>query len=151
MAASTVNQVSLSRSPEETEVVGRALAQKLKAGDVVALWGELGAGKTCLVRGLAQGLGLGQAVTSPTFTLINEYPGPCPLYHFDLYRLKGPAELEDLGCDDYFFGIGICVLEWAQKALEILPAERWEVRIEILADEQRRITIIAPDSKRPAC
>jgi len=132
--------------PGQTEALGKSLAKRLKAGDVVALYGDLGAGKTCLVRGLAQALGTAEdTVTSPTFTLLNEYQGRIPLYHFDLYRLHTPQELEDLGCDDYFYGDGICILEWAEKAGVLLPHCHWKVYFTILDGDKRLIRIISPD------
>lgn len=142
---------TLSRAPEETERIGAELAARLRPGDVVGLYGDLGAGKTCLVRGLARGLHCTGEATSPTFTLIHEYPGRPPLYHFDLYRLRGSAELEDLDCDDYFFGRGVTVVEWAEKAGPLLPRRRWEVRLEILDEDLRRIRIQPPPGESTPC
>ncbi len=132
------------KKEQDTEALGRELAQALKPGDVLALHGELGAGKTCFVRGLAQGLNVQGPVSSPTFTLLNEYPGPLPLYHFDLYRLKSAAELEDLGYEEYFGSQGICVLEWAEKAALLLPEERWDIRFGIVSDRVRQVEIKPP-------
>jgi len=143
----TLLREMITHGAEETEQAGERLARNLGPGDVVALSGDLGAGKTCLVRGLARGLGCRPAVASPTFTLLHEYPGRIPLYHFDLYRLKTPAELEDLGCDEYFYGDGVCVLEWAEKSGSLLPARHWEVRFEILDDSTRRLRIEPPRQK----
>jgi len=145
-----IPETILTHSAEETEDFGAELARRLEPGSVVALYGDLGAGKTCLVRGLARGLGSEQPVSSPTFTLVNEYPGPRLLYHFDLYRLKSPAELEDLGGEDYFYGDGVSVLEWADKAGILLPARRWDVRFEILEGDERRIILTPPRETKTA-
>jgi tRNA threonylcarbamoyladenosine biosynthesis protein TsaE len=117
--------VLLTKSPEETFRIGQVLADGLQAGDVVALTGELGSGKTCLTQGIASGLGVPEdyAVTSPTFTLINEYPGrQLALYHLDVYRLTGCADLPDMGYDEYLSGRGVMVIEWAEKIREAVPA-----------------------------
>jgi tRNA threonylcarbamoyladenosine biosynthesis protein TsaE len=131
-------------SVEQTVDLGETLAAEVKAGDVVCLHGNLGAGKTALVTGLARGLKAERAVSSPTFTLINEYPGPQPVYHFDLYRLNHPAELEDIGCDEYFYGTGVSVVEWAEKAPQLMPPIRWDITLEIVGDSDRRITVLTP-------
>lgn len=104
-----------SRSVEETRHLGEALGGLLAAGDVILLTGELGAGKTALTQGIARGLGVPGIVNSPTFTLLKEYQGRLPLYHFDLYRIEDPAELEELGFAEYFFGDGVSVVEWAER------------------------------------
>lgn len=134
----------ITRSAEETEAVGRAWAASLGPGQVVGLYGDLGAGKTCWVRGLAAGLGATQTVSSPTFTLLHEYPARIPLFHFDCYRLNHSLELEDIGFFDYCSGRGICVLEWAEKVEALLPADAWRVRFEIVDEHTRRITLIPP-------
>ncbi len=127
-----------------TEALGERLARCLRPGDVVALTGELGSGKTCLTRGLARGLGVERPVTSPTFNLLHEYAGPVPVYHFDLYRLKSARELEDLGWEEYSAGQGVCVLEWAERAGTLLPDGHWGVHLEIADADRRRILIQAP-------
>jgi tRNA threonylcarbamoyladenosine biosynthesis protein TsaE len=134
----------LSDSPEETFRIGRILADGLVAGDVVALTGELGSGKTCLTQGIASGLGVPEsyAVTSPTFTLINEYPGrDLVLYHLDLYRLTGCADLPDIGYDEYLAGGGVVVIEWAEKVLEAVPANALFVVMKYVEENVRRIEI----------
>jgi tRNA threonylcarbamoyladenosine biosynthesis protein TsaE len=131
-------------NPEETEAVGEKLARDLRSGDVVGLYGGLGAGKTCLVRGLARGLESSGPVSSPTFTLLNEYPGRLPLYHFDLYRIATPVEVEDLGFEEYIAGPGVCVVEWAEKAGILLPTGHWKIKFEIRGKKSRTITIIPP-------
>lgn len=111
----------ISNSVEETEMLGIQLAQKLSGGTVVAFTGDLGAGKTAFVRGLARGLEIEGRVTSPTFTIVNEYDGgTCPLFHFDLYRLGDPDELFDIGWEDYLARGGICAVEWSERAADIL-------------------------------
>jgi tRNA threonylcarbamoyladenosine biosynthesis protein TsaE len=136
--------VLLSKSPEETFRLGQILANGLQAGDVVALTGELGSGKTCLTQGLASGLGVPEdyAVTSPTFTLINEYPGrQLPLYHLDVYRLTGCTDLHDVGYDEYLFGKGVMVIEWAEKIWEAIPVGALFVVMTYLEEFIRKIEI----------
>ena len=127
-------------SEQETRRLGRMLGEALPRGAVVALMGELGAGKTCLAQGLALGLGVGEevVVASPTFTLANEYQGRVPFYHLDVYRLDGEAFAES-GLDEYFIkGGGVTAVEWAEKIEALLPAERLEVRLSLLPDGGRR-------------
>jgi tRNA threonylcarbamoyladenosine biosynthesis protein TsaE len=126
-----------------TEQLGRKLAPLLKGGDVVALHGELGAGKTCLVRGLARGLGLEEnQVASPSFSLINEYPGPLPLFHIDCYRLHLEEEIEELGLEEYMDGPGITIIEWAER-LRDLPDDRLDIFFLIRSPFERHIHIEA--------
>lgn len=124
-------------SPEQTQTLARELAQKLFPGAVIALWGDLGAGKTAFVRGLAQGMGVSGRVHSPTFDIVHEHAGPLPLYHFDLYRLT--EGLADSGLDEYFDRGGVCALEWPQMADGELPDERLDVFLRGQADEPRTI------------
>ena len=132
-----------SSSVEETEALGRALAQRLAPGAVVAFTGDLGAGKTAFVRGMAQGLGIAQRVTSPTFTIVNEYEGGrLPLFHFDMYRLGSADELFDIGWEDYLARGGVCAVEWSENVSDAL--EEGCLRVDIRRgerDDQRRITI----------
>ncbi len=111
----------VSHSVEETHAFARELLARLRPGDVLALHGDLGAGKTTFVQGLARAMGVSQAVNSPTFTLINEYPGPLPLYHVDLYRIRGPQDALSLGIDEYLHGRGITAIEWAERIQDLLP------------------------------
>jgi tRNA threonylcarbamoyladenosine biosynthesis protein TsaE len=131
----------ISRSAAETFQAGRDAAATVRAGDVLALVGDLGAGKTEWVKGLAAGLGLEGVVTSPTFTLIHEYGGGrLPVYHVDCYRLESGAELRGIGLDDYLDGPGVLVIEWADKFPGLIPAgARW-VRFGIGEGDERRIT-----------
>lgn len=114
-------------SVEETQDLARRIAQLLQPGDVITLEGDLGAGKTSFTQGLAQGLGIADVVNSPTFTIIKEYQGRLPLYHMDVYRVGD--EMEDLGYDEYFYGEGVTVIEWASMIESILPPERLAIEI----------------------
>ena len=111
----------LSHSTEETEQIGEMLARRLRAGDVLAFTGALGMGKTAFTRGLARGLGCRGRVTSPTFTIVNEYEGKTPLFHFDMYRLGSSEELFDIGWDDYLARGGVCAVEWSERVSDALP------------------------------
>ena len=111
----------LSHSVEETEALGEALGRKLQPGAVVAYFGGLGMGKTAFTRGLARGLGCTERVTSPTFTIVNEYPGRIPLCHFDMYRLESSDALFDIGWEDYLAGGGVCAVEWSELVEDALP------------------------------
>ena len=113
----------LSHSTQETEAIGEELAQKLRGGDVLAFTGLLGMGKTAFTRGLARGLGCRGRVTSPTFTIVNEYEGRTPLFHFDMYRLGSSDELFDIGWDDYLARGGVCAGEWSERGSDALPED----------------------------
>ncbi len=126
---------------EETEALARQLASRLKPGDILCLTGDLGAGKTTFTKALGNGLGVEEDITSPTFTLIQEYQGELPVYHFDVYRMKDPSEFNDLGAEEYFNGDGICVVEWADLVEEYLPEKRLWIRIQWLDTEKRRICL----------
>lgn len=133
----------VTNSPEETEALGQRLAERLQAGDVIAYTGDLGAGKTAFTRGLARGLGISERVTSPTFTIVNEYlGGRLPLFHFDMYRLGSADELYDIGWEDYLTRGGVCAVEWSEIVADAL--EEGVIRVDIRQGEeenQRRITI----------
>jgi tRNA threonylcarbamoyladenosine biosynthesis protein TsaE len=133
----------ISESAKQTEEIACFIGRKLREGDVLALSGELGSGKTCFTGGLARGLGVSEKyqITSPTFTLINEYPARCILYHFDVYRLNGYSEFEDLGYEEYFCGNGIVVIEWAEKIIQILPADAFFISFEYIDENKRKIVI----------
>src|SRR5262245_33265236 len=133
--------IAITRTPEETEAVGESLGRTLGPGDVVALCGELGSGKTCFVRGVARALGVRGRPLSPTFTLINEYRGTRPVYHVDAYRLESLAEMAGLGLEEEFDGEGVTLVERAVKVRGLLPARALCVRIEGVGDEPRTITI----------
>jgi tRNA threonylcarbamoyladenosine biosynthesis protein TsaE len=137
----------ISHSPEETQQFGRNLGEAARPGDVYLLSGRLGAGKTCLTQGIAWGLGLKEYAASPTFVLMREMHGRLNLYHIDLYRLDHIEEIADLGLDDYFYGKGVCVVEWAEKGLSVLPDENMQIRINYLGDTERKF-IISSNGKR---
>ena len=130
----------LSHSPEETEQLGEQLGRTLRPGSVVAYRGDLGMGKTAFTRGLARGLGCTCRVTSPTFTIVNEYSGALPLFHFDMYRLQSDDDLWDIGWEDYLDRGGVCAVEWSENVPEAM-AGALTVTIEKLGDTSRRVTI----------
>ena len=133
----------ISKSTEETIGIGSKLAKSLKAGSVVALVGELGSGKTVLTKGIAKGLGVKNVryVNSPTFVIIKEYKGKLPLYHFDLYRLNKSSLLDSENFEEYFYGDGVTVIEWADKIRKLLPPKYVEVRLSVAGENKRKIII----------
>lgn len=133
-----------SYSPEETEKIAYEFSQRLNAGDVVCMYGELGAGKTAFVRGIARGLGIKDHITSPTFTIVNEYCGKMPLYHFDVYRIADEDEMYEIGYEEYIDGDGVSVIEWPQLIKDILPKSYYSVKIDrnYEAGENSRIITI---------
>ena len=131
----------LTKNEDETVLQGAALGRMLDAGAVVALYGGLGVGKTAFIRGLAAGLGITSSVTSPTFTIVNEYPGVIPLFHFDMYRLENENELFDIGWDDYLESGGVCAVEWSEKVPGAFPPGAVIVKIENLGGDMRQIEI----------
>ena len=137
----------ISRSESETIKTAYNFAQSLVPGSVVALYGELGAGKTVFARGIAGYLEVKQQVTSPTFTLINEYYGTIPLYHMDLYRLNNLPEIEDIGVEEYFYGDGICLVEWAEKLEGLLPEHAVTINLKQIDKNRREIRIERPEEQ----
>ncbi len=135
--------VYLSNSEQDTEKIGQELAGRLPAGSVVAMYGELGSGKTALVRGMARGLGLDCRVCSPTFTIVNEYsePGKTELFHFDMYRLGSADELFDIGWEDYLARDGICAVEWSENVEEAFDGSEWRVIFRKTGENSREITV----------
>jgi tRNA threonylcarbamoyladenosine biosynthesis protein TsaE len=131
----------VSESPEATTAAGERLGARLGPGDVVALTGELGAGKTCFVQGVVRGLGVKVAATSPTFVLVNEYRGRLPVHHVDAYRTQSLTELLDFGLEELLEGGGVTLVEWADRCEPLLPSRAIRVHIEGVGDEPRRITI----------
>ena len=131
----------MSESCEQTGDLARHIGAWLKAGDILALSGELGSGKTCFAGGVARGLGVGEKyqITSPTFTLINEYPARLRLYHLDVYRLNGYADLDDLGMQEIFAARGVVVIEWAEKIREAIPDDAIFVNFEYIDENKRKI------------
>ena len=134
-------QEFISKSESETEAIGARLAAVLPDGSVVAMYGGLGAGKTAFVRGMARGMGLNARVSSPTFTIVNEYLGARSLIHFDMYRLSGADELFDIGWEDYLARGAVCAVEWSENAQSAFFGDEIRVRIEKLSDTDRKITI----------
>jgi tRNA threonylcarbamoyladenosine biosynthesis protein TsaE len=124
---------------------GRILARQLLAGDILAFFGDLGAGKTCLIKGICQGLGVPEKVyiTSPTFVIINRYKGRLPIYHFDFYRLSCLDEIIDLGYEEFFFGGGVCLIEWADRAEDLLPDDYFKILMHHVSPSERKIEVIA--------
>lgn len=140
---------TVSLSPEATCRLGEAIGRSLKKGDIIALSGDLGSGKTCFTQGLAKGLDVlaGYNVTSPTFTLMNEYPGRLRLYHLDVYRLSGPRDIEEIGYEDYFYGSGVIVIEWAEKVEQLIPDYGIWIYFRHLEENTRGIVISGPEER----
>jgi len=130
-----------SHSSEETQRFGKELGQLAMPGDVILLIGNLGAGKTCLTQGIAWGLNIDGYARSPSFVVVNEYKGRLPMYHIDLYRLDNIAEIADLGLDDYLYGKGLCVVEWADKALDLMPPQNLLIKIDLLGKNERKLEL----------
>jgi tRNA threonylcarbamoyladenosine biosynthesis protein TsaE len=134
-------------SAEETQKLGKAIGRLAEPGDIFLLVGELGAGKTCLTQGLAYGLDIQEYTLSPSFVIMRELHGRLDLFHMDFYRLDNIAEISDLGLDDYLFGQGVCVIEWANKGMTVLPEDHLLIKIDYLADNDRSF-IIEPKGER---
>lgn len=134
-----------STSAEMTAELGRRIGRALNPGDIICIDGNLGVGKTVFTQGVAEGLGITESVCSPTFTLVQEYyEGRIPLYHFDVYRISGPWDMDDLGYEDYFYGDGVCMIEWGSMIDELLPPETIYIKIEKDLEkgfDYRKITI----------
>lgn len=131
-------------SAEETEQFGYEMGRSAKSGEVYCLSGDLGVGKTVFTKGFARGLDIDDNITSPTFTIINEYEGRLPLYHFDVYKVGDPDEMDYIGCDEYFFGNGVCLIEWAELISDIIPDNAKWIKIEKELDkgfDYRKITV----------
>jgi tRNA threonylcarbamoyladenosine biosynthesis protein TsaE len=137
-----------SHSAQQTENIGAEFACALPRGSVVAFRGGLGAGKTAFIRGMVRGLGIDEYVTSPTFTIVNEYLGPVPVFHFDMYRLSGEDELFDIGWEDYLCRGGICCVEWSENVPDAFDDNTIWVEIEKVSDDSRRIIITFPEGKK---
>jgi tRNA threonylcarbamoyladenosine biosynthesis protein TsaE len=130
----------ISRSPERTQQLGTRLGELARSGDVFLLTGNLGSGKTCLTQGIAWGLGVKEYAFSPSFVLIREYAGRLPLYHIDFYRLDLIEEMSDLGLDEYLYGGGVSVVEWADKGMVLMPEEHLLISLSYLSETERSIT-----------
>lgn len=128
-----------SKNSNETVEIGEKLGKLLKSGDIVLLSGDLGTGKTVLTKGIAKGMEIDDYITSPTFMLVNEHIGRIPLYHFDVYRITDYTELYDIGYEEYFFGEGVCVIEWPERIEPLIPVERLSIRIDRGCEDDERI------------
>lgn len=138
----------VSHSPEETQKIGAYIGKLALPGDIFLLVGKLGTGKTCLTQGIAYGLDIKEYALSPSFIIVRElYNGRLPLYHIDLFRLDHIEEIEELGLDDYLYGKGVCVVEWAEKGLSVLPNEHLLIQIDFLSDTERSFQL-KPRGKR---
>ncbi len=138
----------ISHSIDETQRLGEQLGKLARAGDVLCLEGDLGSGKTCFTQGLGRGLGVVEAIHSPTFILANEHrSGRLPLYHIDVYRMRGADEAIGIGLDDYVYGDGVCVIEWAEKIDVVLPAERLWIKFRHIDETQRDLTLHATGAR----
>jgi len=131
----------ISKSFEQTIQIGKKIGKSLQKGDILCLEGDLGAGKTSLTKGIALSLDIPDEITSPTYTLISEYDGNCPLYHMDLYRIGNVEEFEMLGAEELLYGSGISVIEWSERIRESLPEDKKTVQISILPDGTRKISL----------
>ncbi len=149
MSHSRKKLIFISRSPQDTIDLGAMIGSWLQPEDVVILAGGLGSGKTQLTRGLAYGLGVAEDsyITSPSFALINEYQGRIPLYHFDLYRLEDEEQMEELGYEEYFFGQGVCVVEWGDKFPGILPSEHLTIELKSINEDVRELRIFGTGNR----
>lgn len=138
-----------SESPEDTLAIARELGVSLLPGDVVALTGELGAGKTLFCKGVGEALGIpADRILSPTFTIVTEHAGPVPLTHIDVYRLPGAREADEIGMRELLSGDGVCLVEWAERIAELLPTDCIRVTFSISGDDRREIAVEAPDHPR---
>ncbi len=137
----------ITHSAEQTQKVGISIGKLAEPGDLFLLIGDLGAGKTCLTQGIAYGLDIQEYTLSPSFVIMRELHGRLPLYHMDFYRLENIAEISDLGLDDYLFGKGVCVIEWANRGLTVLPEDHLLIGIDYLAENERSF-VIEPRGER---
>ena len=141
-----MNLTIITKSPEETKNLGEEVGKLAKPGDLLAFYGELGAGKTCFIQGISQELEVKDYVTSPSFTIVNEYQGKIPIYHFDLFRLNA-EEILELGYEEYFYGEGLTVIEWAEMIEQLLPKEHLKIDIKF-KDRYQRIISFIPQGDR---
>lgn len=142
MNPSKIDYELISRSPQETQQLGTRIGELASPDDIYLLVGNLGAGKTCLTQGIAWGLNIQEYAVSPSFMVVRELYGRLPLYHIDLYRLDNIEEIIELGLDDYLYGSGVCVVEWAEKGISMLPAEHLLIQISYLSDAERRLQLV---------
>jgi tRNA threonylcarbamoyladenosine biosynthesis protein TsaE len=144
------NELELkSHSPEQTQLLGSYLGELAQENDIFLLTGDLGSGKTCIVQGIAHGLGIKEYAFSPSFVLVREYHGRLPLYHIDLYRLDHVAEIADLGLEEYLYNNGVCAVEWAEKGLEVWPQNNLLIKLDYVSDsDTQRIIRLKPEGQR---
>lgn len=135
-----------SYNPEQTQSLGTRIGELALRGDIFLLSGDLGVGKTCLTQGIAWGLDITEYTLSPSFVIVREHQGRLPLYHIDLYRLDNITEILELGLDNYLYGDGVCVIEWAEKGISVLPAEHLLIEISYLSDTKRRFSLKSDSS-----
>ncbi|HER23978.1 MAG TPA: tRNA (adenosine(37)-N6)-threonylcarbamoyltransferase complex ATPase subunit type 1 TsaE [Candidatus Atribacteria bacterium] len=135
-----MNLTIITKSPEETKKIGKKVGKLAKPGDLIAFYGELGAGKTCFIQGISQGLKVQEYVTSPSFNIINEYKGKIPIFHFDFYRIDKEEEILGLNYEEYFYGEGLTVVEWSEKVEQFLPQEHLKIDIKFKDRSQRLIS-----------
>jgi len=140
----------LSHSPGETQELGRRLGELARAGDIFLLSGDFGTGKTCLTQGIARGLGITEYTLSPSFVLVRELRGRLTLYHMDLWRLDNPAEIAELGLEEYLNGDGVSVIEWAEKGQSVLPGEHLHITLEHVSETQRSLKFTARGARYAA-
>lgn len=143
-----------SNSAEETYALGQRLAESAFPGEVICLDGDLGVGKTVFTQGFARGLNVDDYVNSPTFTIVQEYEGRLPLYHFDVYRIEDSSEMDEIGYEDYFYGSGVTIIEWPERISDLIPGNAVNVRIEkdlTKGFDYRRITVEKPDGQEGIC
>ncbi len=145
-----MNKVIISNSAGETIKIGQEFAEKLKQGDVVAFFGELGSGKTAMIKGICKGLGVSKGVKSPSFVFLRMYKAKFTVYHFDFYRLRGEEELILFDYKNFFYDSAIVLLEWAERVRDFLPEERFDIRMKILNENKREICISDTSSKKPS-
>jgi len=131
----------ITKSAEETIELGKKIGANLQPNQIIAFYGQLGAGKTTLIQGIAQGLGIKDYINSPTFIIANEHSGKIPLFHLDLYRLNSIDEIEDLGIEEYYNRNGVCVIEWAEKLADHLPANAEKITIKLISEKEREICV----------
>jgi len=136
----------ISTAPEQTEALGLQLGQVLTVGHILCLSGDLGTGKTTLTKSVAKSLGVNEYVTSPSYTIVNEYEGKLPVYHFDVYRINEIEELYEIGYEEYFFGQGVTIIEWASMIMELIPEEAVKIEIERIDEMGRKFVISAPEA-----
>lgn len=133
----------ISHSEKETLQIAEQFSKNTEAGDVICIEGNLGAGKTHFVKGFVRGFGINpESVSSPTFTIINEYAGTLPVYHFDFYRIENIAEALEIGTEEYLYGTGVCIIEWPERIRDILPENAIQIRITTIAPDKRKITFV---------